>query len=99
MFKKGQGGRKPGAKNKGALDIRELIDSVVTSEDWAEIWKAVTIRARTGDDKCVKLLTEYRFGKPAQEITTPTDQPIQHNHTITPSDKLITMANKLADRN
>ena len=97
-FKPGQGGRKPGSLNKARLDVRELIDSVVTDKDWQAIFSKMTEKARDGDDRAAKLLLEYGFGKPAQEITTPENRPIQMSHMHTASETLLTLANKFADR-
>lgn len=97
-FKKGQGGRKEGAKNKTRSDVRELIDSCVTDEDWILIFQKFAEKAKLGDDKSGKLLMEYKFGKPVQEIATPPDQPIEHNHTVTASPSLLDLANKFAKR-
>jgi len=97
-YKKGEGGRPKGAKNKAALDIRELIDSVVSNEDWAVIIGKMKEKASLGDEKATKLLWEYKFGKPAQTLETADNKPLEHNHTITASPKLLDLANKLADR-
>jgi len=97
-FKPGNpgGGRPKGAKNKATLDIKAIIDKHV---DWSKRVQNLVKMADEGNVQAEKLLWEYRLGKPAQPLETPDNQPLQHNHTITPSDKLITLANKLAGRN
>jgi hypothetical protein len=89
-------GRPKGAKNKNTLDIKAIIDKHV---DWAARVQNLVKMADAGNVQAEKMLWEYRIGKPVQPLETPENQPLQHNHTITPSDKLITLANKLAGRN
>ena len=97
-FKNNPNGRPKGSQNKSTLDIREIIDRVVTDKDWDAMWEAMTVKARNGDDRCFKLILEYRYGKPAQEITTPENRPIQMSHTHTASETLLNLAEKFADR-
>lgn len=102
MPRKGQSnnpnGRPTGSKNKRFYDAKGLLDKCVTEDDWKEIFNAMKVRAKTGDDKSAKILLEYRFGKPSQEVINIQTEPIQHEHTVNASPKLIALADKFADR-
>lgn len=65
--KKGEhrGGRKKGTPNKATADIKAAIDAAV---DFNELLKVAYRLALGGDMAALKLLLEYRFGKPSQVI-------------------------------
>lgn len=94
-FKPGQGGRPKGVKNKTTVDIKAIIDKNV---NWPDRVKNLVKLADAGNVQAEKMLWEYKFGKPLQEVGTPNDKPIEHSHTITASPKLLDLANKLAER-
>jgi len=74
-------GAQSGAGHKSDPEIkkfRELVDSVVTREDWRAIVQAAVEDAQ-GHDRSAALarqwLTRYRFGLPMQTLPEETDTP------------------------
>jgi len=65
--KKGEhrGGRKKGTPNKSNADIKAAIDSVC---DFSELIKVLYGLAKKGDVPAIKMLFEYRYGKPSQTV-------------------------------
>ena len=58
-------GRKPKAKE---IEIISKIDSIVNDSDWVDIFKKIVLQAKTGSYQHIKLLLEYRFGKPKESV-------------------------------
>lgn len=64
-------GRKPGTPNKSTQEIKDLIRGIV---DFDKLIKALERKARKGNDRCAKILFEYAFGKPSQQIDVTSGQ-------------------------
>lgn len=68
QFVKGESGN-PGGRKVADYSITELIDGVVTVDDWKFIFELLKKKARRGDMKAIEMLMDRRFGKSIQ----PTD--------------------------
>ena len=69
-----RGGRPPGTPNKSTQEVKDLIAANV---DFEKLVQSLAKRAMKGNLKAAKILFEYRFGRPAQQLTIKTDEPIQ----------------------
>jgi len=56
----------PGGRKRSDLVISDLIDAVVTENDWIFIIGTLKKRARRGDVKAIEMLMDRRFGKAIQ---------------------------------
>jgi len=87
MAKKGQpktGGRKKGGRNKATKDVQSFVDAVFSKVDPIALCNKLLA---SEDEKVVagvlKMLMEYRFGKPAQPVTGENGQgPVLHKLEI-----------------
>lgn len=69
--RKKNGGARKGAGRKPkeqSLKLIESLDRNINSTDWDNILKAVVKEAKKGSINHIKLLLEYRFGKPVQAL-------------------------------
>jgi len=67
QFKSGNAGRRKGSRNK-ATRYRAALDDALTEERELELWRALVSMAIGGDVPAARLIMEYRYGKPRQEI-------------------------------
>lgn len=74
-FKKGQGGRPPGAANKASKPLRDVLDALAINPATAEIdLHAQRLHALTQSDdelvalKALALVLAYRYGKPTEHV-------------------------------
>lgn len=68
----GNGGKREGAGRKSKADELSLItklDANVKAEDWNAVLKKILTEAKKGSYNHIKLLLEYRFGKPKEHLT------------------------------
>ena len=71
MAKNNHGGLRTNSGRKTKTEERELpilIDAVISPEQWKALLKNAYTKAKAGDLGYTKLLMEYRFGKPTDNI-------------------------------
>lgn len=72
----GKGGARKGAGRKRKADelaAIERIDAALNPEDWKEMLKICAEKAKKGSIAHLKLLMEYRFGKPKETVDVNSD--------------------------
>lgn len=57
--------------------MRELIDSVITPDDWRAMIRALMEAGKAGDLRAFQALAGYRFGTPTREAPTADDDKVQ----------------------
>ena len=78
----GHGGARPGSGRKSDAEIaqlRTMIASVMTDDDWIQILSEIVKDARYGNLRSVSFLLALRYGVSTQSLTAPDnpDQPPQ----------------------
>ena len=68
-----RGGKRDNAGRKSRAEemkLPMLMKEVITEADWMELFKAILQEAKAGSFQHQRLLIEYRYGKPVQQINT-----------------------------
>lgn len=66
-FKKGEGGRPKGSKNRTTI-YRTALNAVVNVTREKAMWAAMLKKALEGDVAAARLIAEYKHGKPQQAV-------------------------------
>jgi len=73
----GTGGYRPGAGRKPMhidLKVRDAIKAALKNPDDIEkVWQRVVLMAKAGNPAHIKILFEYYYGKPKENLDTPTE--------------------------
>jgi len=71
------GGYRPGSGRKPLvldLKVREAIKAALKNPDDIEkVWQRVVLMAKAGNPAHIKILFEYYYGKPKENLDTPTE--------------------------
>jgi hypothetical protein len=65
------GGKRTGAGRKPKADELRLLETIkesVSDNDFSQIWKVISDKAKKGSPTHIKLLFEYFYGKPKETI-------------------------------
>lgn len=80
-FKKGEGGRPPGARNK-APSVARLFREALAGVNEPKAVKALQTKILEANPRLLELIGAYVDGRPAQRIQVETPQPLTINITL-----------------